>query len=132
MSEEHAPTDGRGGPTEGDGVTVDELPPVPDEQTMAAGELDSLFELLANRQRRRVLGYLVEADDGVATFSDIIDHVVAESGDSTDEERVAINLHHTHLPKLEDENVVEYDERSETVRYRGGPAITEWVEFARQ
>lgn len=132
MSEEHASTDGRGGPIKGDGVTADELPPVPDEQTMTAAELDSLFELLANRQRRRVLGYLVDAADGVATFPDIIDHVVAESGDSTDDERVAINLHHTHLPKLEAENVVEYDDRSETVRYRGSSAVTEWVEFARR
>ena len=132
MSEEHASTDGRGGSTAGDGVTADELPPVPDEQTMTAAELDSLFEVLANPQRRHALGYLVDADDGVATFPDVVDHVVAELGDSTDEERAAIDLHHTHLPKLEDENVVEYDERSETVRYRGGPAVTEWVEFARQ
>lgn len=132
MSEEHASTDGRRGPTAGDGVTVDELPPIPDEQTMTAAELDSLFEILANRQRRHVLGYLVDTDDGVATFPDIIDHVVAELGDSADEERTAINLHHTHLPKLEDENAVEYDERSETVRYRGSPAVTEWVEFACQ
>ncbi|WP_209019550.1 DUF7344 domain-containing protein [Halorussus marinus] len=98
------------------------------EQSIATAKLDSLFGILANGQRRQILAYLVETDDGVATLPELADRIA----DGEDPERATLRLHHNHLPKLEDEGFVEYDARSETVRYRGSQAVTAWVEFARR
>ncbi|WP_137283642.1 DUF7344 domain-containing protein [Halorussus salinisoli] len=125
MSNEHAPT-GR------EGVTPDGGPSVSDEQITTQTDLDELFEVLADGHRRHVLGYLTGIDDEVAAFSELVEHVADNLAEETtdDHERVAMNLHHNHIPKLEDANVVEYDLRSETVRYRGGPVVADWVELA--
>ncbi len=125
MSNEHAPTGG-------EGATMDGNPSVSDQQTAAVG-LDELFRVLADGQRRRLLAYLDRTEDDVAAFSELVEHAADESVavSNEDRERVAVNLHHNHLPKLEDANLVEYDPRSETVRYRGGPVVNEWVELAR-
>ena len=127
MSEDRTPADG-GGATEGNETGLDVQASVPAERSVSANDLDSLFELLANRHRRRLLAYLVETDDGVATFSELIDHVAGVDSEDADEREVAISIHHTHLPKLADEGVVEYDDRSETVRYRGGPLVADWLD----
>ncbi|WP_132057491.1 DUF7344 domain-containing protein [Halorussus amylolyticus] len=132
MSEEQAPTDGRGGTHGGDGTAADEAVTLADDYSMTATELDALFECLASRQRRLVLTHLVETDDGIATFSNLIRHVLGEGTRDEDRERLAVRLHHVHLPKLDDHGFVEYDARSETVRYRGGPAVTEWIRSIRQ
>jgi hypothetical protein len=126
MSNEHAPTGGEGATTNG-GASVS------DEGAMTGEDLDALFEILADDQRRHILTYLEERDEDVAAFSELIDHVADERvGDPTDDhERVAVRLHHAHLPKLADLDLVEYDARSETVRYRGGPAVSEWLTLAR-
>ena len=125
MSNEHAPTGG-------EGATMDGNPSVSDQQT-AAVDLDELFEVLANGHRRRLLGYFDDTDDDVGAFSDLVEHVADESDavSNDDRERVAVNLHHNHVPKLEDANLVEYDPRSETVRYRGGSVVSDWIELAR-
>jgi DNA-binding transcriptional ArsR family regulator len=125
MSKEHAPTGGEGASTDG-------RPSVSDEQVATEAGLDELFEILADSHRRRILAYLADADDDVAAFSELIEHVADDSaGESTDKERLAVSLYHTHLPKLADANVVEYDPRSEVVRYRGGDVVSDWVELAR-
>lgn len=125
MSKDYVPT-GR------EGATTDGGPSVSDEQMSARPGLDELFQVLADEKRRRVLGYLADTDDGVAAFSELLEHVADDSaGESSDNERVAVSLHHNHLPKLADANVVEYDPRSEVVRYRGGQVVSHWVEIAR-
>jgi len=121
-------SDGSGG-VDGDGAWRAVVPRIVDEQSITTAELDSLFETLADEQRRRLLAHLVETDDGVAGLPELADRIA----DGDDErERAIIQLHHTHLPKLEDEGIVEYDARSEAVRYRGSEAVTAWVKFARQ
>jgi hypothetical protein len=42
-----------------------------------------------------------------------------------DVDRLGTQLHHSHLPKLENHGILEYDDRSETIRYRGERGI-EW------
>lgn len=96
----------------------------------ADAKLDELFEVLADGHRRRLLEYLEDAEDDVAALPELVDHVADESAD--DRERVAVTLHHSHLPKLAEADIVEYDARSETVRYRGGQFVGEWVEIARR
>ena len=124
MSNEYTPTGGEGTAPGDESVTSDDRRPL-------EMNLDALFEALADAQRRRILAYLDATDDDVAAYSDLIEHVADDSaGESTtDRDRIAVSLHHNHLPKLADVGVVEYDARSETVRYRGGPAVSEWLDL---
>lgn len=90
--------------------------------------LDALFTALANRRARVVLAHLECADVDVVTLDDLVDHVAereseveaavdADSDEFRDE--IAIELHHNRLPKLDEATVIDYDPRSQTVRYWG-------------
>lgn len=74
--------------------------------------VDELFDLLADPGRRYVLTYLLQAPDYV-TCTDLVDHVVAATDHSmTDGEfrtRVTAQLTQTHLPKLADAGLVDYN-----------------------
>jgi hypothetical protein len=81
-----------------------------------------IFDLLANRRRRHVLAFLQETD-GRATLENLVDHVAArENGVSTAEltseqrRRVHVSLTQSHLPKLDDFGVVDYDADDKVVR----------------
>ncbi|WP_435151493.1 DUF7344 domain-containing protein [Haladaptatus sp. DFWS20] len=78
--------------------------------------LDTVFDALSNGERRRMVQYLTEATDGTATVEEL-----AALGDDPTQSKV--RLRHIHLPRLSATKVVEYDERSETVRYRGSPFL---------
>lgn len=80
---------------------------------------DTTFSLLADGQRRRVLAYLSEMQGETADVGDLAEHVA----DEVDRRRALTALYHVHLPKLADAGVVEYDRRSETVRYTGDPSV---------
>lgn len=76
---------------------------------------DRAFDLLGDATRRRTLSVLREAD-GAMALDDLAAEVVADASDATPEEvardrreRVAASLHHAHLPKLDDLDVVAYD-----------------------
>jgi hypothetical protein len=61
--------------------------------------------------------------DGTVTFDDLVDQLLRDgtvTGDDQlrDREQLAVQLQHTHLPKLADHGVVEYERRSGAVRYR--------------
>ena len=93
--------------------------------------LDRLYDVLADERRRRLLSYLHRKDSDVASLVELIDYLVVHEADSVadlDTDDVAISLYHTDLPKLADAGLVEYDERSRTVRYRGGGVIEEAVD----
>lgn len=82
---------------------------------------DDAFEILSNGRRRAVIHYLHE-QDGEAHLSDIADHIASwEYGVDRDEinsnqrRRVYISLYQTHLPKLAEYGVVEYDDDEKTV-----------------
>lgn len=67
--------------------------------------LDHLLDLLAREQRRCVLYYL--DGTGAATVDDLVEHVATASGVA--ETNVDVALRHTHLPRLADAGVVDYD-----------------------
>ena len=113
--------------------TSNDVPYGAEHQSLATPEIDLLFEVLADRQRRLVLGHLEATDDSVAAYADLVDHVVGETQtEATDDarERVAADLHHRHLPKLADAGLIDYDQRSETVRYWGDETLPPLLELA--
>ncbi|PSQ45116.1 hypothetical protein BRD15_12555 [Halobacteriales archaeon SW_6_65_15] len=93
-------------PTGGEGATPDDSSSLRD-RTIPEIDLDALFEVLADAQRRQILAYLDATDDDVAAYSDLIEHVADDSAEAStdDRDRIAVGLHHNHLPKLADAGV---------------------------
>ena len=86
---------------------------------------DSVFGLLSTRRRRLVLRYL-RSTSGPVAMRDLAAQVAAWENDIEPEavtykqrKRVYTSLYQSHLPKMRDSNVVEYD------RNRGRVALTE-------
>ena len=84
--------------------------------------LDVLLEVIADRRRRYALYYLTE--NPITDVETVLDYVAAQEADEWAESDVREELlqlkvafHHTHLPKLEDAGVIEYDERTNAIRY---------------
>lgn len=94
-------------------------------------QLDSLFETLTSRERRRLFYYLRE--HGSATKSELVDVLTGWAATDreeratthTDWSRMQTRLHHIHLPKLEDHELVEYDSQTDVIQLTDLPS---WVE----
>ncbi|WP_202932535.1 DUF7344 domain-containing protein [Halorussus salinus] len=92
--------------------------------------LDATLELLANHDRRAVLSYLREGSDRTATVDELTDYLVerrtVRTGERPARSHVRSTLHHIHVPKLVDAGVVDYDPRTEEVRYWGSERLETW------
>lgn len=101
----------------------------------ATPSLDLVFELLSVQRRRYALYYLADQNDGIATLGELADSILTRESDaeSREEHRTQIqtSLQHVHLPRLEDAGILEYDARSDTIRYWEQPTLEEWLEHAR-
>ena len=85
--------------------------------------LNVLLEVIVDCRRRYALYYLIE--NPITDVETLLDYVVAQEADEWTEPNVReellhlkITFHHTHLPKLEDAGLIEYDKRTNTVQYR--------------
>ncbi|GAA0248191.1 hypothetical protein ACFFQF_06790 [Haladaptatus pallidirubidus] len=76
--------------------------------------LNAVFNALSDSERRRVIHYLTKTSDGTAT----VDELATLGNDFAGNE---VRLRHIHLPHLDGTKLIEYDERTETVRYRDHP-----------
>ena len=100
--------------------------------------IDTFFEILADHRRRFVLYVLTDEASGVIEFESLVDRVMQYEQDvlrDQPEEHhrkgIVADLEHWHLPVLEDVGLIEFDERSETVRYWTCPYLEEWSNFVR-
>ncbi len=109
-----------------DGDVTDDTPESPSAATgdSDAGDLplDQVFEILKNERRRRVLQYLWE-HDGESTLGTLAEHIAALENDTTvsalssaQRKRVYVGLYQSHLPKMADNGVIEFDKDRGTVR----------------
>ncbi|WP_408957952.1 ArsR family transcriptional regulator [Natrinema sp. 74] len=94
----------------------DEIASVADSDEDERLSKDVIFELLKNRRRREVLAYLLEADETV-TLGELAEQIAAWENDtevnalsSDQRKRVYVALYQTHLPKMDDAGIVEYDQ----------------------
>jgi hypothetical protein len=85
------------------------------ERPSGALELDDAFNILSNSRRRYILYYLYTTD-GPATIDELAGQIAAwENGipveelDDTARRRVYVSLYQTHLPKLDDFGIADYD-----------------------
>lgn len=53
-----------------------------------------------------------------------------DTGREMNHHKLAVALLHSHLPKLANAGVIEYDARSGTIRYWVHPSLQEWIEHA--
>ena len=94
--------------------------------------IDAILELLSERERRKLLGYLIESEGDTATVEELLDRLVEDEADRTGEipnrARFKTSLYHIHLPKLADAGILDYDSRSREVRYYGNRKLEEWIE----
>lgn len=88
------------------------------DDALSKGEI---FEVLQNERRRYTLQYLRE-QGGPVKLGDLVDHVAAkeykcDSNDvsSAQRKRVYTTLQQTHLPKLHDAGIVDYDSDSNVI-----------------
>lgn len=76
---------------------------------------DVIFELLKNRRRRKVLSYLLDAEETV-TLGELAEQIAAWENDtevtalsSDQRKRVYVALYQTHLPKMADAGIIDYN-----------------------
>lgn len=94
-------------------------------------ELDSaseVFAALAEPRRRKILQYFLSRGVETASYEELVEALLASDGAPGDRSTAEIQLRHTDLPALEQCNLIEQDERSETVRYQGHPLVEHNVE----
>lgn len=79
----------------------------------------SVYKAVAASQRRTVCQYLAATDDPPVTLEEVASHVVSAQQpshvDQTRYRRVRTGLHHTHLPKLADAGILQYDDTQQLV-----------------
>lgn len=84
--------------------------------------LDALLDILANERRRYLLEYLWNESDGVGSFEAATKHIITEvsrkQGHQPNHDDIQVDLQQHHLPKLADAGIIEYDVRSQTIRYQ--------------
>ncbi|WP_293028171.1 hypothetical protein [Natronococcus sp.] len=103
----------------------------PQDTNFDGGQRNSeILTALSNIQRRRILHYLLEVDS--ASRDEVVHHLIAWNRDSPPDEvsdkaveRLKVELHHNHLPQLEDSQLIEYDRRSEELLVRDLPELAE-------
>ena len=89
--------------------------------------LDALLDILANERRRFLLEYLWDQPDDVGSFEAATKHTIAKLGRKRgyqpNHDDIQVDLQQHHLPKLADAGVIEYDVRSQTIRYLGNERL---------
>jgi hypothetical protein len=104
-------------------------------------DVDELYRMLADERRRRVLRHLLEHEE--TTMRELVDVVVGWQASTgavvgpEEHERVAISLHHVHLPLLDQSGLLCYDPGTGAVRFGSPPEavrqlirLTYWSEGA--
>lgn len=79
--------------------------------------LDPALRTLTKSRHRSVLYRLHETPENVVSFEALVDYIIQHDPASTNEDTVAIDLHHIILPKLTEYGWIDYDTDDETIRY---------------
>ena len=92
---------------------------------------NQLFELLAKKRRRYALYCFTEMSQSTVSLDELVDRLGALEADGSVSERrreeIELALQHTHLPKLVDAAVIEYDRSESAIEFRGGSRLEQWV-----
>lgn len=88
---------------------------------------DRILSAVGNEYRRAVLNSLTSAPDGILEYDVLIESVAERVRDEDTQresddhrQRIRIALHHSHLPKLEEVRIIEYEAETGHVQFVGG------------
>jgi len=86
-----------------------------------------VLDALAHERRQSVCEVLAAADREVLSLEEVSERVAARQEDRTDgpadARTVKVDLHHVHLPKLDEAGLIEYDHEINTVYYETDPVV---------
>lgn len=109
----------------------------PDRQPL--GPVTRYFDMLANRHCRYTLYYLREQQDDPISIELVARHVIAFETEyapdtlvEADYAAVQHELSHTHLPRLDDYGIIDFDHRNRVVHLQPLPPILRgllWVSY---
>lgn len=91
-------------------------------------DIDHRFSLLDRYERRCIIRFLRESEEGQVSIGDVVSHLRKQDSTADERDEVAIDLRHIHLPELATIEAVEYDSASETVRYGGDELVEALLE----
>lgn len=87
---------------------------------------DEIFGVLSNERRRHALRYLKQNDSRQIKLGELVDYITARENEITVEKidykqrkRVYSSLRQTHLPKMEECGLIEYDQDRGTIELNG-------------
>ena len=88
---------------------------------------DTVLSAVASKHRRAILNALDDATERTLTYDALVDRVADRVRDedanwASDEhrQRVRIALRHTHLPKLEEARIIDYETETGHIQFTGG------------
>ncbi|RBI60995.1 hypothetical protein DMJ13_14770 [halophilic archaeon] len=92
----------------------------PESESPSTLDESEIHNVLRNERRRRTIEHLREID-GTLTVDELAEHIATLETDESPPPRnvrksVYVSLHQTHLPKLDDLGIVEYDQRSKELQ----------------
>lgn len=99
------------------------MPFTPEGGSMSDARLDASLRLVSDRQRRRILRQLRDEPTGTTTLEDLLDHLhdgeaPPPTAEQPDRDQLSIRLVHSHLPKLSNHGIIDYDRDDGEIRYR--------------
>lgn len=92
------------------------------ESNMAISTTDDILYILQNKRRRAVIRYLKRRGEKSATLGELATHIAAKENDvvasqvsSCQRKRVYVSLYQSHLTKMDDFGVIDYDRDRGTI-----------------
>ena len=89
--------------------------------------LDRILSAVGNEHRRAVLNSLISTPDRTLGYDALVEHVAervqredTERKSDEHHQRIRIVLHHTHLPKLDEVGIIDYEGEAGHVQFIGG------------
>lgn len=90
--------------------------------TTATLTTETAFEVLAHRHRRAILRHLADTN-GTVSFDQLAEALLADAKGVGSLNEAQIQLHHVHLPKIQQAGLIDYDAPDDTVRYVGNELV---------
>lgn len=91
-------------------------------------DIDRFFDALGDTRRRLLLMHLQH--HGSADLDTLVEHLAEREGaelDAESVEKIRLDLHHCHLPKLSGYGLISYDSRTDTARREPLPVAVEKI-----
>ncbi|MDT3436335.1 ArsR family transcriptional regulator [Haloarcula sp. 1CSR25-25] len=108
----------------------------PSNRTLSTADVDDVFEALADWRRRAVCRYFASSDQTAAEVTALAAAISNRGSASTVGEAdtspstIRTQLEEEHLPVLHRAGLIDYDERSDAVKYWGSPTVEKWADHA--